>query len=180
MAWQYDREGSFLSYTETNDEISLILPESATELFPPGLVATSDQSWRAIQFTEGSTPSGMRSHLTFHTDPSVILRRYIRWEKRLREWHSQSAGEGWHTHLLPHYIQFWSRVGGRGQLRWGQEMSEIESTYTVGRRWARLLCQLFLRVSGLIPSLVDDVIVYRVILTLVLIGYQFFGAQQPM
>lgn len=48
----------FVSYTETNDEVSLILDEeSASMLYPKELFKISDQFWRAIQFSLGSSPT---------------------------------------------------------------------------------------------------------------------------
>jgi len=47
----------FISYTETNDEISLIVDEETLELFPKDSIKVSEEFGRAFQFDLGSTPT---------------------------------------------------------------------------------------------------------------------------
>eukprot|EP01117_Protostelium_nocturnum_P006458 TRINITY_DN2327_c0_g1_i15.p2 TRINITY_DN2327_c0_g1~~TRINITY_DN2327_c0_g1_i15.p2 ORF type:complete len:326 (-),score=66.47 TRINITY_DN2327_c0_g1_i15:1392-2369(-) len=47
----------FISYSETHEEVSMILEESAASSFPEGLLNLSTQFWKAIEFTGGSSPS---------------------------------------------------------------------------------------------------------------------------
>lgn len=46
----------FISYTETNEEISLIVDEETFKIFPQNSVQVSEEFWRAFQFSLGSSP----------------------------------------------------------------------------------------------------------------------------
>jgi len=46
----------FISYTETNEEISLIVDEETFKIFPLNSVQVSEEFWRAFQFSLGSSP----------------------------------------------------------------------------------------------------------------------------
>jgi len=49
-----ERTKRFFSYTETPDEISLILDTQSVELFPEGSLTVCDLFWRVLQICEGS------------------------------------------------------------------------------------------------------------------------------
>src|SRR4051812_42450398 len=46
----------FLSFTETSEEVSLILDEGSLGLFPTDVLAVTPGVWAAIQIYEGSRP----------------------------------------------------------------------------------------------------------------------------